>query len=357
MCEFHPTEYTNDPFLVAQNTKMISINSALQVDLTGPVCADSLGSYFYSGIGGQVDFVRGASRSEGGKPIIALPSTARDGEISRIVATLNPGAGVVTSRGDVHYVVTEWGVADLHGRTIRERALALIHIAHPKFREQLMAEARERNFVYKDQFVSLDFGDPELEDMESELVVDGQTIHVRPIRPDDEDMIRELFYSYSEETVVHRFFHNIQAMPHKELQKYITLDYRRDMILVAVAPRGEEGEMIVAVGRYHVDPASGAAEVAFSMRDDWQHKGLGTHLFNELIEIARRRGVTTFLAIVMPDNVGMIRLFHRCALGPVKTELRDGAYYLTFTAPPSAASSTAEQARASSPGASETTKA
>ncbi|MBZ5535234.1 MAG: 4-hydroxybutyrate CoA-transferase [Acidobacteriia bacterium] len=136
--EFHPTKYVNDPFIIAQNEKMVAINSAIQVDLTGQVSADSIGHSIYSGIGGQVDFIRGAARSKGGKPIIALPATARDGAVSRIVARLDPGAGVVTSRGDVHFVVTEFGVASLHGKNIRQRCMALIEIADPRFREDLL---------------------------------------------------------------------------------------------------------------------------------------------------------------------------------------------------------------------------
>ncbi len=135
--EFHPTAYVNDPQLIARNEKMVAINSALQVDLTGQVCSDSIGNQFYSGIGGQVDFLRGASRSKGGRPIIAISSTAKNGAISRICPMLSPGAGVVTSRGLVRYVVTEYGVAYLHGKSIRERAKALIDIAHPKFRDEL----------------------------------------------------------------------------------------------------------------------------------------------------------------------------------------------------------------------------
>lgn len=141
--EFHPQEYVNDPFVIAKNIKMVAINSAIEVDLTGQVCADSIGSKFYSGIGGQVDFIRGAARSEGGKPIIALPSSTKNGTISRIVTNLKPGAGVVTSRGDVHYVITEYGVAELHGKSIQERAKALINIAHPNFRDELMKYAKE----------------------------------------------------------------------------------------------------------------------------------------------------------------------------------------------------------------------
>jgi len=135
--EFHPQEYVNDPFIIAKNDKMVAINSALEIDLTGQVCADSIGTKLFSGIGGQVDFIRGAAYSEGGKPIIALPSTTKDGKISRIVPTLKPGAGVVTSRGDVHYVVTEYGTAQLWGKSIKERVAELIRISHPKFRDEL----------------------------------------------------------------------------------------------------------------------------------------------------------------------------------------------------------------------------
>lgn len=147
MVEFHPTDYVNDPFVIAQNDNMVAINSAIEVDLTGQVCADSIGPKFYSGVGGQVDFIRGAARSKGGKPIIALPSTAKGGTISRIVATLKPGAGVTTTRNDVHYVVTEYGVAYLHGKTIRQRVNALINIAHPDFRDELRYQAKKLGYI------------------------------------------------------------------------------------------------------------------------------------------------------------------------------------------------------------------
>ena len=145
--EFHPQEYVNDPFIIAQNKKMVAINSAIEIDITGQVCADSIGTRIFSGIGGQVDFIRGAAHSEGGKPIIALPSITKDGEVSRIVPQLNPGAGVVTSRGDVHYVVTEYGVAQLFGKTLKERARELIRIAHPKFRDELTKYAKQTRHI------------------------------------------------------------------------------------------------------------------------------------------------------------------------------------------------------------------
>ncbi|MBI3761973.1 MAG: acetyl-CoA hydrolase/transferase family protein [Chloroflexi bacterium] len=148
--ELHPSEYVNDPYVIRQNDKMVAINSAIEVDLTGQVCADSIGARLYSGVGGQLDFIRGASRSKGGKPIIALPSSAtlKDGtRLSKIVASLKPGAGVTTTRNDVHFVVTEFGVADLYGRTIRQRARALIDIAAPEFRDELERQARELNYL------------------------------------------------------------------------------------------------------------------------------------------------------------------------------------------------------------------
>ena len=153
--EFHPTAYTNDPGLIARNDNMVAINSALQIDMTGQVCSDSVGTQFYSGIGGQVDFIRGASRSKGGKPIIAISSTAKQGTISRIVPMLSPGAGVVTSRGLIRYVVTEYGVAYLHGKTIRERAKSLIEIAHPKFREELYEYCEKTKWLERTQAVPL----------------------------------------------------------------------------------------------------------------------------------------------------------------------------------------------------------
>ncbi|NMC11607.1 MAG: acetyl-CoA hydrolase/transferase family protein [Chloroflexi bacterium] len=143
--EFHPTEYVNDPFVIAQNERMVAINSAIEVDLTGQICADSIGHKLYSGVGGQLDFIYGASRSKDGVPIIALPSTAKD--FSRIVATLKPGAGVVTTRNHVRYVVTEYGIADLYGKTIKQRALSLINIAAPQFREELTRQAKEMHYL------------------------------------------------------------------------------------------------------------------------------------------------------------------------------------------------------------------
>jgi len=329
MVEFHPTEYTNDPFVIAQNERMTSINSAIEVDLTGQVCADSLGPLFYSGIGGQVDFVRGAARAKDGKPIIALPSTAEDGTVSRIVPTLKPGAGVVTSRGDVRYVVTEHGVAYLHGKTIRERATALIQIAHPRFRPWLLAEAKARHLVYADE-VEPPFSMPIYPDRHERRLDlrDGTRVLLRPIRGIDEPALREMFYALSEETVYHRFFRPLPTMPHRQLQEWLRVDYQNQMVLVAT--EGIEGdESIVAVARYDLDRRTNLAEVAFVVRDDHQGRGLGTLMLDALMDVARENGIAGFTAVVQADNVRMLRVFHNVAPA-LQSRLVDGTYEITI---------------------------
>jgi acyl-CoA hydrolase/GNAT superfamily N-acetyltransferase len=334
MCEFHPSDYINDPFRIAQNDKVVAINSALQVDLTGQVCADSLGTYFYSGIGGQVDFIRGASRSDQGRPIIALPSTASGGKVSRIVPILTPGAGVVTSRGDVHYVVTEYGIANLHGKTIRERAMALIHIAHPDHREKLMEDARNRKLVYSDQVAIFGVGDLNRRSFERRFTSnDGKAVHTRPVRPTDEDMMRDLFYSCSAHTLYHRFFAKVKSMPHHKLKKFVNIDYVNNMALVSVVQE-DEHEMLVAVGRYSLEKSTNAAEVAFIVRDDWQGQGLAIAMFNQLLEVARKRGIVKFTADVLHDNVRMLHIFHKCAPTPIESTLESGVYHLSFSIKP-----------------------
>ena len=334
LVEFHPTEYVNDPFIIAQNDKMISINAAIEVDLTGQVCSDSLGARFYSGIGGQVDFTRGAGRSKGGKPIIALPSTAENETISRIVPYLKQGAGVVTSRGDVHYVATEFGTAFLHGKNIRERALALIQIAHPKFRPWLLAEAKTQHFVYPDQIEMPVEAPPYPEKLEKWLDLKDQTrVFMRPLKLTDESLLRSMFYKLSDESVHNRFFSMIKSMPHKKLQEFLRVDYGADMALVVLTDPDESGEM-VAIAHYHRDEREHFADAAFLVRDDYQGKGIGTVLMNTLVDIAIEHGVAGFTANVLLDNAGMLRIFHKCGY-PVESELESGTYSLRipFTPP------------------------
>jgi acyl-CoA hydrolase/GNAT superfamily N-acetyltransferase len=320
--EMRPSDFTNDPYVVARNDRMIAVNSALAVDLTGQVAADTLLGRFFSGIGGQVDFVRGAARSRGGKSIIALPSTAKDGGVSRIMSVLDQGAGVVTSRGDVRYVVTEHGIADLWGKSIRERALALIAIAHPDFRGELLSHAKARRYVFPDQIAPRAIYPWSEERIEQ--ITGGRRVLVRPARVTDEEPLQDLFYRLSDESTFSRFMQYKKSHPHEEMLELVDLDYEQNMALVVIDPDSPTGE-ILAIARYDVDPATRLGDIAFVVRDDWQKKGVGTLLMRRMSEIARARGLAGFSAEVLTANKLMLGVFQASGL-EVRSE-RDGGIY------------------------------
>ncbi len=311
MMAFHPTEYVNDPYVISRQHKMVAINVALEVDLTGQVCADSIGTRFFSGVGGQVDFGRGAAKAHRGKAIIALPSTAKDETVSRIVTRLSPGAGVVTTRAGVNYVVTEYGVAYLHGKSIQERALALICIAHPKFRAQLLREAIEHKYL-----------SGSMAEVEGKIMVgpkeqrgtyvldDGTQINFRPIHPTDEPRMRDLFYALSQQTMYYRFMSFRKWVRRTEIQEFVYIDHRNDVTIVATLPEAH-GEDIIAVGSFYLDPKTNLAEVAFVVHDRWQNRGIGTYLLRYLGRIARRNGIRGFTAEVLRDNRPMQAVFNK----------------------------------------------
>jgi acyl-CoA hydrolase/GNAT superfamily N-acetyltransferase len=314
---FHASDRINDPMEVARQHRMVAINSALAVDLTGQVCADSIGARFYSGIGGQVDFIRGAGMCPGGKPIIAMRSTAKNGEVSRVVAALDAGAGVVTSRGDVRYVVTEHGVADLQGKSVRERAMALLALAHPDHRGELLERAKQRRYVFPDQPPPRARYPRAYE--RDILSIDGQKVLVRPVRITDEPRLRDLFYSLSEDTVYRRWLTVLKRLPRDELVREVDVDYDARMTLVVETRPDDREPELVAVGRYETDPAERNAEVAFVVRDDWQGRGLGTALLRQMVEIAGDHGVAALTADVLATNDAMLRVFHECGLEVVST--------------------------------------
>lgn len=311
---FQPTEYVNDPFVIGQQKRMVAINVALEVDLTGQVCADSIGQRFFSGVGGQVDFNRGAARSEDGKAVIALPSTAKGGAISRIVCNLTSGAGVVTTRADVHYVATEYGIAYLHGKSIQERAISLICIAHPDFRADLLRQAIDAKYLsveLSDKGERLIAGPSSMRTAYS--LKDGTRITFRPIHPTDEPQLRHLFYQLSQQTIYYRFMRFMKRMPRKQLEDFIYVDHRTEVAIVGTVP-GKNGDEIVAVGRYYLEPLTNQAEVAFTVHDDWQQRGIGNFLFKHLTQIAKRYGIKGFTAEVLTENKGMIKVFTRSRL-------------------------------------------
>jgi acyl-CoA hydrolase len=327
--EFHPTEYVNDPFVISQHDKMVGINLGLEIDLTGQVCSDSLGYQFYSGIGGQVDFIRGCARSRGGKAIIAMPSTAKKETISRIVPKLTDGSGVVTTRGDVHYVVTEYGIAYLHGKNIRQRVLSLINIAHPKFRKELLQAAKSQNYIHQDQ-IELAWEQVKYpEELEHyDTLRDGTEIFFRPVKPTDEPALSEMLYSLSSDSVTKRYFSHTKTFPHKDVQLLTNVDYINDLAIVGVVP-GPSGEKIVAIAQYFLDPKTLIAEVAFIVQDEWQDKGMGSYLMNYIAKLASQRGVKRFYATVLPVNKAMLNVFYNSDY-EIKTTFDGDAYSITF---------------------------
>ncbi len=317
MVEFYPCDYCNDPSLISQNKKQIAINAALTVDLTGQVNADSLGPLFYSGIGGQVDFIRGAGRSEGGKPITVLPSTAtlNDGTvISRIVPYLQQGSGVVITRGDVHYVVTEWGIADLFGKSVRERVLQMINIAHPDFREELLEYAKKWNYVYSDQELPMSVeGRISLypEKYEKKLTLsDGRFILIRPVRPTDERMLQGLYYSLDSRDRYLRFFTYSTSFTHTKIQPLVNIDYATNMILVGEHEGDGEKKLIASAGFFKT-PDPSTAEIAIVVDDNWRGNNIARTLLDYLVIIAKELNYTYFSGSVLIENRVMLHILNK----------------------------------------------
>ncbi len=327
--EFYPTEYVNSSHVIAQNENMVAINSALEIDLTGQVCADSIGYMVYSGIGGYVDFMRGASSAPGGKSIIVMPSTSPDGRKSRIVSHLTNGAGVVNPRSNVQYVVTEFGIAHLHGKTVRERALALINISHPRFRERLLAEAKLLCYVYKDQLLPPIFEPLYPGQWETyQIFPDDLRIDFRPIKPTDERALQEFFYSLPDQDIYYRFLSSMRVFPHRDTQAMCNIDYEHEMAIVGVV--GEIGEeTIVSVARYVLDQKVNMAETDFAVRDKYQRKGIGSFMLHYLCEIAKSKGISGMMAYVLASNKKMLHVFHKVGYA-VESSYEDGVYEISF---------------------------
>jgi acyl-CoA hydrolase/GNAT superfamily N-acetyltransferase len=328
--EFRPVNYTNNPTVLARQKNMTAINSALEVDLSGQATAESLGKLFYSGIGGQADFMRGAILSQGGKTILALQSTAEDGNVSRIVPFLKEGAGVTLSRGDIHYVVTEYGIAYLHGKNIRERAMDLISIAHPKFRQWLIDEAKERSLIYRDQaFISGEHGiyPEELEAFKTTKT--GLSLLLRPVKLSDEHLLKDFFYSLSNDSMYRRFISTRKDMHHDRLQPFVAIDYTKEMVILAVLQQ-EGQELIVGMAQYLIDENRHIAEVAFVVRDDYQGRGIGAVLLNYVTFLARKSGLLGFTAAVLMENRRMLQLFEKMGFN-IEKRSEGGVYELTMS--------------------------
>lgn len=330
--EFRTIDYTNNPLVIAQHRNMVAINSVLEIDLTGQATAESLGKTFYGGVGGLADFMRGAVLSPGGKTIVVLPSTTTNGEVSRIVPFLQEGAGVTLLRSDVHYVITEYGIAYLYGKNIRERAMSLISIAHPKFRPWLIAKAKKQSLIYMDQrFIPGTRGEYP-EDLETyKTTKSGLRLLLRPVKISDEPLLKDFFYALSDKSMYKRFFSKRKDIPHRILQDYfVVIDYTKEMVILAVKEcKGKE--IILGVGQYGIIEGTLTAEIAMVVRDDYQNKGIGTEILSHLTFIAKKQGLSGFRGETHYLNAAVFfHLFKKMGFG-IEKEIDTGLCILNLT--------------------------
>lgn len=319
--EFHPLSRLCDPLVLGKIDNLISIVGALKVDLTGQVATDSIAHKFYGGVWSDVDSVRGARYSKGGKSIVMLPSKSLKGR-SNLVFSLPPGTGVSITRSDVEYVVTEYGTAYLYGKSIRERCLALIDIAHPDFRQELLQEAKSHHYISQSQ-PGKSVGSTYPVELECLHTTRNQRkVLVRPIKATDEDSLRTFFHKLSDHSVYLRYFRKLRSIPQRILQRTTDVDYSNDMAIVVLSPPDAFQHEVVAIAQWVSDVRetnnhsehSIPPEVAFQVRDDWQGEGLGSYLFRRLLEIASAKGLSRLKADVLADNHSMNAIFKRSGI-------------------------------------------
>jgi acyl-CoA hydrolase/GNAT superfamily N-acetyltransferase len=308
--EFQPSSYVCDTQVLAKIDHLVAIVGALKVDLTGQVATDSIAHNFYGGVWSDDESIRGARFSKGGKPIVVLPSKSLHGR-SNILSALPPGTGVSITRSDVEYVITEYGTASLYGKSIRERCLALIDIAHPDFRAELLGQAKASHYISSSQ-PGKSFGSVYPAELEEEWKTKtGKQVIVRPIKAVDEDNLRNFFHQLSDHSVYLRYFRKMKSMPQKILQKTADVDYSKDMALVVLSPPDPFQHEIVGIAQWCSDPRGidSVPDIAFQVRDDWQGEGLGTYLFQRLVQIAKVVGLSKFKADVLSQNKEMNAIF------------------------------------------------
>jgi GNAT superfamily N-acetyltransferase len=305
--EFHPSDYVNNAFIIARHNKMISVNRAKTVDLTGQAQSEAMAATLFAGVNGILDFVRGARGSKGGKSILFLPSVDSDTRKSAIVPHIDHDS-ITVPQGDVHFIATEYGIVNLIGKSFQERAMALISIAHPDFRDELLTMAQERGLVDKNRKLGASSKAVYPVHLEDAVERNGVRIVIRPAKPDDERRIQEHYYTLPKDDVLTRFFHEKTTFSQKDVETVARIDYLRDLSLIALV--GESGfEKVVAIGEYLLDPDDNMAEVAFSTSKEFQGKGLAKLLIAKLSQAARDNGITGFLAFTAPTNKAMISLF------------------------------------------------
>jgi RimJ/RimL family protein N-acetyltransferase len=324
--EFYPSDYVNDPFIIAQHNRMVAMNVARSIDLMGQVTAEASAQTLYAGVSGIPDFVRGARRSKGGRSIIFLPSTTPDGKKSTIIP-ITEGVPVVVPRGDVHWVATEYGVANLFGKSMQERVMAMITIAHPDFRDELLHAAKEMGIIGKERTLGEAVRAVYPVGLEDTIVRDEKKIMIRPAKPLDERRIQEHYYKLEKKDVFSRFFHDKKSFNRSDLEVKSHIDYIKDLTLIGVV--GEAGfDEVIGVAEYLLIVEENMAEVAFSISTEYQGKGLGKIFMKKLAEAARSNGISGLVAYTVPGNRAMINLFKTLPY-KVKTMVEDDALVLS----------------------------
>jgi acyl-CoA hydrolase/RimJ/RimL family protein N-acetyltransferase len=319
---FYPIEYVCDPSVIAENYKMVSVTQAWSIDLMGQVCADQFEGEFYSGVSTQPDFIRGASTSPGGKPIICLASTTEDRGRSRIRPLLREGEGVTIPRSDVHYVITEYGYAYLFCKSIRERALALIEIAHPSFRHWLLAEAKRLGYLREEQTLMSRTAYPE-EAVKEVTLKNGTKVIIRPAKASDVRGLQDIFYHMTPQDVYTRFFTCLKSLSVSKAEHLCNVDYEKEMAFVATIGHLED-EQIIGSSCYVVNPSTNMADVAYMIRPEWKGGGLGSALQQRMVEYAKSKGLRGFTADILSENKAMLTLAKKC--GTVTMRHSYGAY-------------------------------
>ncbi|MBK1853482.1 GNAT family N-acetyltransferase [Verrucomicrobiaceae bacterium 5K15] len=307
--EMQPSDWVGDVRRIARNTMMTAIHGAYEVDLTGQVVRDSRGHRFYGGMGSTQDFIRGAGHSKNGRPIIVLTSQSDDGKSSRIVSGFKPGSGVNTGRGDVHYVVTEYGIARLKGRSIRQRVLNLVEIAHPNHRERLLRDAHRWGWIPKFYNITPTEVSENATGVEARTItLSGKRFTFRPLHPSDTRALQSFFYSHTKETVNMRYGYLKDRLTDEAAYKLTSVNQSVDVAFALFTEMGQRQE-ICAVGRFYRDPTSDSAEVAFIVGENFRRLGIARFLLAELTAVALRRGIKTFWASVLKKNKPMAALF------------------------------------------------
>ncbi|MGI6548761.1 MAG: GNAT family N-acetyltransferase [Syntrophomonadales bacterium] len=310
--ELRRLDYVNNLMTIAQHDNMTAINGVLEIDLTGQATDESLGNIFYSGIGGFANYMRGTLIAKKGKSIIAIKSTSNNGEVSKIVPSLLEGSGVSTHRSDVQYVVTEYGIAYLRGKNLRERAMELISIAHPKFRPWLIEEAKARNLIYKDQkFIAGPRGKYIQEYETHRKTKTGLELLLRPIRICDEPRVRDFFNTLSDKSLYLRFFSPYPYVSHEHLQDIITVDNAKGVSILAIINQ-EGNEKVVGLGQYFMDDDNNySAEVSFATSENYKNNGISSILLAHLTYLAQNNGLLKFTATVLNENEPMIHVLKK----------------------------------------------